>query len=140
MARDRLGIKPLYYARSDDLLVFASELKSLLASGLVEPDLDYEAIDAYLTFGVRPRPAHTPGAGLEADAGTSSSSSRTRGVRTERYWRYPEPQVTARLSAEEYQRLLLEKLDESVRLRLMSDVPLGRDAQRRARLERRSSP
>ena len=70
IARDRLGIKPLYYARCDDLLVFASELKSLLASGLVDPVLDYEAIDAYLTFGYTPGP-RTPLAGsLEADAGT----------------------------------------------------------------------
>ena len=57
LARDRLGIKPLYYAQADDLLVFASELKSLLASGLIEPELDYDAIDAYLTFGFVPGPS-----------------------------------------------------------------------------------
>ena len=57
LVRDRLGIKPLYYAVAGDLLVFASELKSLLASGLVGDELDHEAIDAYLTFGFFPAPA-----------------------------------------------------------------------------------
>src|SRR6476619_1304457 len=51
IARDRLGIKPIYYAEAGDVLVFASELKSLLASGLVPTDLDYAAIDAFLTLG-----------------------------------------------------------------------------------------
>ena len=63
IARDRLGIKPLYYAVAGDVLVFASELKSLLASGLVDGGLDYEAIDAYLTLGFFPTPA-TPLAGV----------------------------------------------------------------------------
>ena len=56
VVRDRLGIKPLYYARSDELLVFGSELKSVLASGRVEPELDYEAIDIYLSLGYFPAP------------------------------------------------------------------------------------
>jgi asparagine synthase (glutamine-hydrolysing) len=56
IARDRLGVKPLYWARAGDLVVFASELKSLLASGLVGADLDYEAIDAYFSFGFFPGP------------------------------------------------------------------------------------
>src|SRR5262249_13663155 len=56
IVRDRLGIKPLYYAEVDGLLVFGSELKCLLASGLVSDELDYEAIDAYLTLGFVPAP------------------------------------------------------------------------------------
>src|SRR6185437_13316810 len=51
VVRDRLGIKPLYYSRTDDLLVFASELKSLVASGEIGPELDYEAIEIYLRLG-----------------------------------------------------------------------------------------
>jgi len=124
VARDRLGVKPLYYAQRDDLLVFASELKSLLASGLVQPRLDYEAIDAYLTLGYVPGPRTplagvsklTPGAALVADQD---------GVRVERYWEYPHPAPDEGRSAESWKSELQEKLDEAVRLRLMSDVPLG---------------
>ena len=125
LARDRLGIKPLYYAVAGDLLVFASELKSLLASGLVGDELDYEAIDAYLTFGFFPAPATPlrqvrklePGHRLVIDPD---------GHRIERYWGYPAPapDPLAR-DPREMTEALLAELDESVRLRLMSDVPLG---------------
>jgi asparagine synthase (glutamine-hydrolysing) len=123
LVRDRLGIKPLYYAEAGDLLVFASELKSLLASGLVDTELDYEAIDAYLTLGFVPGPMTPlvavrklmPGHRLVADR---------RGVRTEAYWRYPEP-TAASMSLDDAAEGLLTGLEESVRLRLMSDVPLG---------------
>src|SRR2546423_4870931 len=54
VARDHLGVKPLYYAQIGDLVVFGSELKSVLASGLVGDELDYEAIDAFLMFGFVP--------------------------------------------------------------------------------------
>jgi asparagine synthase (glutamine-hydrolysing) len=126
IARDRLGVKPLYYAFAGDLLIFASELKSLLASGHVRPDLDYEAIDAYLTLGFVPAPMTPladvrklhPGEQLVVEDGIAT---------LERYWRYPEPAPVAiasgrvdLLAAE-----LLEVLEEAVRLRLMSDVPLG---------------
>lgn len=125
IARDRLGIKPLYFARAGDLLLFASELKSILASGLVDAELDYEAIDAYLTFGFIPSP-HTPlaqvskllpGHRLVVENGT---------VRNERYWAYPRPNGGSDgLTTEERSHRLLELLEESVKLRLMSDVPLG---------------
>ena len=78
IARDRLGIKPLYYAQAGDLLVFASELKSLLASGLVRPELDFEAIDAYLSLGFVPGP-RTPLAGIsKAHARPSARRRRER--------------------------------------------------------------
>jgi asparagine synthase (glutamine-hydrolysing) len=124
IARDRLGIKPMYYARASDLLVFASELKSLLASGLIDQALDYEAIDAYLTFGFFPTPKTPlanvaklpPGHRLVVEDGV---------VRVESYWAYPRPEPRQSLSVDEYSRGLVAELEESVRLRLMSDVPLG---------------
>ena len=63
VARDRLGIKPLYYARCGDLLVFGSEMKAVMASGLVSTELDYEAIDIYLTLSFFPG-GRTPLAGV----------------------------------------------------------------------------
>jgi asparagine synthase (glutamine-hydrolysing) len=124
IARDRLGVKPLYYARCGELLVFASELKSLLASGLVDGALDYGAIDAYLTFGFFPGP-QTPLAGVsKLPPGHRLVVGEGR-VRVEAYWRYPLPAPRTELSADEHADGLLAELEESVRLRLMSDVPLG---------------
>ena len=123
IARDRLGIKPLYYAVRGDVLVFASELKSLLASGLVEPELDYEAVDAFLSFGFFPGPG-TPFAGVSKLMPGHVLVADPSGVREERYWSYPEPRPGAG-SEREYREGLLEQLEESVRLRLMADVPLG---------------
>lgn len=123
LARDRLGIKPLYYAIVGDLLVFGSELKSVLASGIVPADLDYAAIDAYLRLGFFPTPLTPlenvkklpPGEVLVVDPD---------GVRTEVYWKYPQPDPTATTLGECSDRLI-EELQTAVRLRLMSDVPLG---------------
>ena len=125
LVRDRLGIKPLYYAVVGDLLVFASELKSLLASGLIGDELDHEAIDAYLTFGFFPSPATPlrqvrklePGHRLIVDPD---------GYRIERYWSYPQPSDDPiSRDPREMTEALFDELDEAVRLRLMSDVPLG---------------
>jgi asparagine synthase (glutamine-hydrolysing) len=125
LARDRLGIKPLYYARPADSVVFSSELKSLLASGLIEPELDYEAIDAYLSLGYFSGPA-TPLLGVSKLMPGTVLVVESETIRTETYWRYPEPDLEPEaFSVDEQAERLIETLDESVRLRLMSDVPLG---------------
>ena len=125
LVRDRLGIKPLYYARCGGLLVFASELKALLASGLVEARLDLESLELFLTFGYVPAPRTllqdvfklSPGHRLVVERGQ---------VREERYWRYPQVAgVDRKADVDEQAAVVLESLRESVRLRLMSDVPLG---------------
>ncbi len=125
IVRDRLGVKPLYYAQVGDLLVFGSELKSVLASGLVSEELDWEAIDTYLQLGFIPAPRTPlaavskllPGCRLVVEQGR---------VAAERWWSYPAPgQGSSRLSIAENAEALLELLEDSVRLRLMSDVPLG---------------
>ena len=122
LARDRLGIKPLYYARVDDLVVFASELKSLLASGLVDVRVDYDAVDAYLTLGYFPAPL-TPLVGIRKLM-PGAVLVVADDVVDERFWHYPTP-APQTMTVEEARTELLAKLDESVRLRLMSDVPLG---------------
>jgi len=126
VARDRLGVKPIYYARSGDYLLFASELKSLLASGLVGGELDLDAIDAYLTLGFVPAPRTPlaqvrklmPGELIVVEGGK---------VRLDRYWSYPlpEPEPLGSRSVDDLAAELLEVVEESVRVRLMSDVPLG---------------
>jgi len=124
LARDRLGVKPLYYAEAGDRVVFASELKSLLASGIVETELDYEAIDAYMTFGFVPGPL-TPLARVRKLMPGERLVVDPRGLRLERYWTYPAPEPDLEASEDELAEELIARLDEAVRLRLMSDVPLG---------------
>lgn len=125
LIRDRLGIKPLYYALVGGLVIFGSELKCVLASGLVGVDLDHEAIAAYLTLGYVPGPMTPlravrklgPGERLVVSGGQAT---------VERWWTYPAPDPDpTRRTSEEWAEIVLAKLDESVEMRLMSDVPLG---------------
>jgi asparagine synthase (glutamine-hydrolysing) len=124
LIRDRLGVKPLYYAMTGDMIVFGSEMKSVIASGLVSDTLDIEAIAAYLVLGYVPGPMTPlrdvrkvmPGERLVVEGGR---------VRHERYWSYPAPQPDHSLSVEEWTERLEADLEEAVRMRLMADVPLG---------------
>jgi asparagine synthase (glutamine-hydrolysing) len=131
LARDRFGIKPLYYAAGPRRLVFASELKALLASGLVARRADAQALWDYLSLGCVPPPrtllaevrALPPGHALCADA--------RGGIR--RLWRWWDvaessaqsfPQA-ARLPRAEAALELRRLLDEATRLHLIADVPVG---------------
>ena len=124
IARDRLGIKPLYYADTGRELVFASELKSVIASGLVSTELDVSAIDAYLSLGFVPAP-YTPLRAVRKLMPGEQIVVEDGRARIERYWSFPVPTGTRRASEEEWTAELLELLEESVQLRLMADVPLG---------------
>ncbi|MGY1685903.1 asparagine synthase (glutamine-hydrolyzing) [Geodermatophilus sp. SYSU D00867] len=125
LVRDRMGIKPLYYAWARERLVFASELKCIVSSGLVPLDLDFEAISAYLELGFFPG-ARTPFAGVsKLPAGHRLVVEGGR-HRVERWWDYPVPSPgPVDLGVRHYAEGLLQELDEAVRLRLMSDVPFG---------------
>ncbi|MGH2969621.1 MAG: asparagine synthase (glutamine-hydrolyzing), partial [Solirubrobacteraceae bacterium] len=125
LIRDRLGIKPLYYAVTGDRVVFGSELKCVLASGLVSAELDPEAIAAYLMLGYVPG-AMTPLENVRKLLPGERLVVENGRVRLERWWEYPAPSADPDpRSAAEWAEIVLDKLDESVRLRLMSDVPLG---------------
>jgi asparagine synthase (glutamine-hydrolysing) len=126
LARDRLGIKPLYYAVTDHELVFASEIKSLLAAGGTRPVFNEQVLPEFLssrfvsgdeTFfrGVRKLlPGHV------------LTWSAEKGVTTRRYWQLPAPSEEGlEVSFEAQARDLRTRLEASVERHLMSDVPLG---------------
>jgi asparagine synthase (glutamine-hydrolysing) len=127
LARDRLGIKPLYYAQTAEGVVFASELKALVASGLVSCELDPAAVVAYLLLGAVPGPLTIYRCVRTLEPGCSISlalDEQPLNPIIRRYWDLPvdteEHANPAEVLAEV--RALLE---EAVRIRLVSDVPLG---------------
>ncbi len=128
LARDRVGIKPLYYTRVGRRLLFGSEIKALLANDAVERRLDETALSLYLTFAATPAP-HTlfegirklaPGHRLIVDAESGAET-------LERYWEpLPDPDWQgARRTPGEYVERLEQLVRESIGLRMMSDVPYG---------------
>jgi asparagine synthase (glutamine-hydrolysing) len=122
LARDRLGIKPLYYALTPDELIFASEIKALLAAGL-RPRLEPSVLPEYLASGfVSGEDTFLQGVRRLAPAHTLSWSPGGP-LTPRRYWRIPPPAAgdAPVMRAEE----LRERLSEAVRSHLMSDVPLG---------------
>src|SRR5436305_11189568 len=95
LARDRVGKKPLFLADDGRRIGFASELKSLLAGGLVEPEVDPEALDLYLAYGYVPAPWTVFRGAAKLPAGHLAVIDQ-RGARIERYWDVPaEPAADA---------------------------------------------
>lgn len=132
LVRDRFGKKPLYYAASPEGLHFASELKCLLAAGL-PGEIDEEALRLYFLLSYIPDPYTAFRAARKLEPGCWLSYDASGALQTGRYWRYPAlaeyvPLVEGapEFSEEAACESLRELLDESVRLRLMADVPLRR--------------
>jgi len=123
LARDPLGIKPLYLMRRGEGVVFASELKALMLDPSVPRDLDRAAIAEYLTFQYIPAP-RTPWTGVRKLPPGHYLACDASGPQVRRYWAMPVEPERGR-SAEWYRERLRALLAEAVRLRLVADVPLG---------------
>ncbi|MBI4408776.1 MAG: asparagine synthase (glutamine-hydrolyzing) [Gemmatimonadetes bacterium] len=126
LVRDRIGIKPLYYTVRGGRLLFASEIKALLADASVPRALDEEALYHYLTFLTTPAPA-TLFAGIrKLPGGCRARVSPDGGVRVERYWDvWDHVRPLDGATEDEVADALLAELRTSVRLRKVSDVPVG---------------
>jgi asparagine synthase (glutamine-hydrolysing) len=128
LARDRIGVKPLYFTATSDALVFGSEIKALFEHPGVSPRLNEAALSLYLTFAATPAPTTLfegiqklpPGHRLIVETDTGRQ-------RLERYWEpLPDPtERQLRRQPEEYVERLEELVRESIGLRMMSDVPYG---------------
>jgi asparagine synthase (glutamine-hydrolysing) len=123
LGRDRAGQKPLHYAERRGRLYFASEIKSLLAAGAIDPALDFAALDHYLTFLYTPRDASIfegvhklpPGHYLRWRDGR---------VEVKQYWQIAERETFHGSEAEAIE-ALGAVLQDAVRSHMISDVPLG---------------
>ncbi len=128
LARDHLGIKPLFYAQLDDRLLFGSEIKALLPDG-IDRRIDPLALHDYLSLNYVPGPRTIfaavrkllPGHLLTFDAGT-------RQVEVKRFWDLPRPTPTSQTrgrNPEDVEGTLLTLLREAVHDQMVSDVPVG---------------
>jgi len=123
LARDRLGIKPLYYAQVDGMFLFASELKALQASGLLSREISPAGLVGYLMFGSVPNP-WTIYEGIWALPPASTLTWQDGHVEIQSYWKLPADKVEPR-SYEEAVEQVRFHLEDAVRSHLVSDVPLG---------------
>jgi len=130
LARDRFGKKPLYYAIRPEGLYFGSELACLRQAG-VPLDPDPEALRLYFQFNYIPDPYSAYKAIRKLPAGSWLTYDRNGAVSTGRYWRVPVPGGTPLgpagepISEAETAARIRDKFDESVRIRMIADVPLG---------------
>ncbi|HKP88300.1 MAG TPA: asparagine synthase (glutamine-hydrolyzing) [Blastocatellia bacterium] len=127
LARDRIGVKPLYYAILGGRLIFASEIKAILQHPSISRDIDEEALYHYLTFLTTPAPMTLFRGIKKLPAGCLMTCDARGDVKVTRYWdaivTEPDPGLVndERAAAEELRRLLTESIEK----RMMSDVPFG---------------
>jgi asparagine synthase (glutamine-hydrolysing) len=125
LARDRIGVKPLYYTIQNGRLIFASEIKAILAHPSISREMDEESLYHYLTFLTTPAP-RTLFAGInKLPAGCLLICDSRGDIKITRYWdaivEPPAQQLSEAETAQEVRRLLTESIEK----RMMSDVPFG---------------
>lgn len=125
LARDRIGLKPLYYCCDEKSLRFASEIKPLLVASDVDRAIDVEAVEDYFTFGVIPGERTILQKIRKLRAGHVISLSRSRfSAEPRRYWQL-QAQPDDSLSEAEWQEAVRDKFHETVRAHRIADVPVG---------------
>jgi asparagine synthase (glutamine-hydrolysing) len=128
LARDRLGIKPLYFRDGPEGVLFASELKAILATGWVPLDWDMDAVDDFMTYEFVPAPRSIVASVQKLPAASSllvDGAKPNSPARPHRFWILEHQELAHPATADEAAAELRARLRTSVRRRLMADVPLG---------------
>ncbi len=124
LARDRLGIKPIYYAQAGDDFCFASEITAVLGSGLVEPRLDPRTLESYLRLLWVPEPRTLFSAIFKLEPGHLLTWDGKR-ILTQSYWDVPESVTNRAGSSDSVAERLEATLRASTSRQLRADVPVG---------------
>src|SRR5256714_10181589 len=125
LARDRAGVKPLYYYHHNGRFMFASEIKALLQHPAVTPQVNEEALYHYLTFVTTPAPQTLFQGVHKIPAGHMLVIDRAGDFRLTQYWDALPVESHAALTEREHEQNILNLLRDSIRKRMMADVPFG---------------
>jgi asparagine synthase (glutamine-hydrolysing) len=123
LARDRIGKKPLYYWHSPNTFVFVSEIKSILQDDNFQRKPDYTAIHHYLTYQYVPSP-WTAFGGIKKLPPAHYLVLKNGNIEVKRYWKLSYLPKN-KINEKDLKHEIIERLKEAVRIRLISDVPLG---------------
>lgn len=126
LARDRMGVRPMFYARRGGTILFGSEIKALLASGMVQASFDLRTLDQVFTYWC-PLPGYTAFEGVMELPPAHYLTVEQKGISLHRYWSLDfSPEEGSRARNETYYaEQLLDLLIDATRLRLRADVPVG---------------
>jgi asparagine synthase (glutamine-hydrolysing) len=124
LVRDHVGIKPLYYANTRDAFIFGSEVKAILASKLIRPTLNSEALHQFLTFLWAPDP-NTLFEGVKTVAPGHYLQFKNGAVKATQWWDASFEQIDDHKSDEYWRERVLHTLDRVVKMEMIADVPLG---------------
>ncbi|HEV8203192.1 MAG TPA: asparagine synthase (glutamine-hydrolyzing) [Pyrinomonadaceae bacterium] len=125
LVRDRVGVKPLYFYHKNGRFIFASEIKSILQHPAVTPDIDEQALYHYLTFLTTPAPTTLFRDIHKLPAGHILTLTRDGTINIQQYWDALPPKQRIAATEEDQRAEILHLLRESIRKRMMSDVPFG---------------
>jgi len=125
LARDRVGVKPLYFYNRDGRFIFASEIKAILQHQAVTAEIDEESLYHYLTFLTTPAPRTLFRNIQKLPAGHMLVVKRDGATEITQYWDSLPNRVSPDRSEAEHQQEILRLLRDSIRKRMMSDVPFG---------------
>lgn len=125
LVRDRIGVKPLYFYQKDGRFIFASEIKSILQHPAVTPDIDEQSLYHYLTFLTTPAPATLFRDVHKLPAGHVLTLKRDGTLNIQQYWDALPPAQPIVRDESEHRAEILRLLRDSIRKRMMSDVPFG---------------
>jgi asparagine synthase (glutamine-hydrolysing) len=125
LVRDRIGVKPLYFYHKGARFIFASEIKAILQHPAVTPDVDEESLYHYLTFLTTPAPRTLFRDIQKIPAGHMLTIKRDGTISLKQYWDALPPAELDAHSDEEHKTEILRLLRDSIRKRMMADVPFG---------------
>ena len=125
IARDRMGIKFIYYKLKPDGLIFASEIRPLLLADDIKPDIDFEAVNLFLRYRFTPSPITIYKGIKKLASGTMLIANENGNIKIKRWYNYKPVPFANHISVKEAEERLFDLYKKAVKRQLISDVPIG---------------